>query len=511
VTHPLLTRQDDRYLFRRPATGRLIQLGDILFTGRRGPARQSGWYLRIFPRTWGLWSPGRLVSAASSGFFRAEVLSYPRFRIHILIASSTEGRDAAMASPGRESAAEAGPDSAGRADAVARELIAGLARRRAASGLSQAHIARLMHTSQPAIARLESGRHDVAFKTLARYAGALGVSLGVVEDAETPGGDSAGSPGPDADAGPEGRPGTSAVITQMSDRRDPGTVLTWRQRKVLQAIRDFVQKRGYPPSMREIGEAVGLASTSSVAFQLENLQRKGYLHRRPRIVEVRLPGDTAAWPELRLEEGETAEMPGIDVFRLPGELIGGGTLCLIKVVGDSMTGAGITDGDWAVVRQQSSAQGGGLRDGYLVAAEIDGVPTVRTYRHSDGHISLSSHNPAYMPTVDDEKVSILGRVIAVLRGDSPAALIPLPGRNSARCGAHTGHSGGRGPSGWRQHRPLTRGTCAPPPGRAPVRHGPRTSGGDLIYVGLDLAVPDWAAGLPGPSAAAIRRDATSSS
>ena len=416
-----------------------------------------------------------------------------------------------MASPGRESAAEAGPDSAGRADAVARELIAGLARRRAASGLSQAHIARLMHTSQPAIARLESGRHDVAFKTLARYAGALGVSLGVVEDAETPGGDSAGSPGPDADAGPEGRPGTSAVITQVSDRRDPGTVLTWRQRKVLQAIRVFVQKRGYPPSMREIGEAVGLASTSSVAFQLENLQRKGYLHRRPRIVEVRLPGDTAAWPELRLEEGETAEMPGIDVFRLPGELIGGGTLCLIKVVGDSMTGAGITDGDWAVVRQQSSAQGGGLRDGYLVAAEIDGVPTVRTYRHSDGHISLSSHNPAYMPTVDDEKVSILGRVIAVLRGDSPAALIPLPGRNSARCGAHTGHSGGRGPSGWRQHRPLTRGTCAPPPGRAPVRHGPRTSGGDLIYVGLDLAVPDWAAGLPGPSAAAIRRDATSSS
>ena len=163
MTHPLLTRQDDRYLFRRPATGRLIQLGDILFTGRRGPARQSGWYLRIFPRTWGLWSPGRLVSAASSGFFRAEVLSYPRFRIHILIASSTEGRDAAMASPGRESAAEAGPDSAGRADAVARELIAGLARRRAASGLSQAHIARLMHTSQPAIARLESGRHDVAF------------------------------------------------------------------------------------------------------------------------------------------------------------------------------------------------------------------------------------------------------------------------------------------------------------------------------------------------------------
>ena len=98
----------------------------------------------------------------------------------------------------------------------------------------------------------------------------------------------------------------------MPDRPDPDHVLTWRQRKVLQVIRDSVQERGYLPSMREIGEAVGLASTSSVAFQLSTLQRKGYLHRRPRTVEVRLPGYPAARPEPGREE-EAAEKPGIDI------------------------------------------------------------------------------------------------------------------------------------------------------------------------------------------------------
>ena len=181
-----------------------------------------------------------------------------------------------------------------------------------------------------------------------------------------------------------------------------------------------MQERGCSPSLREIGEAVGLASTSSVAFQLATLQRKGYLRRRRQTAEVRLPGDPAQ-PEPGREEDETAEMPGIDVFRLPWEPTGEDALFVVKVVGDSMSGAGIVDGDWAVIRQQSSAQGGDLRDGDLVAADIDGVPTVRTYKHSDGHISLSPHNRAYMPTPADEKVSIFGRVIAVLRGDRPAA------------------------------------------------------------------------------------------
>src|SRR5579859_5289299 len=105
---------------------------------------------------------------------------------------------------------------------------------------------------------------------------------------------------------PKGKPGRKPkgtvppVILETPDKPDPDHVLTWRQRKVLQVIRDSVQKRGYPPSMREIGEAVGLTSTSSVSYQLSTLQRKGYLHRdvgRPRTVEVRLPGHPAIRPE----------------------------------------------------------------------------------------------------------------------------------------------------------------------------------------------------------------------
>src|SRR5256886_5637185 len=104
---------------------------------------------------------------------------------------------------------------------------------------------------------------------------------------------------------PKGRPGRKPkgtvplVVAEMPEQPDPNHVLTWRQRKVLQVIRDSVQRRGYPPSMREIGEAVGLTSTSSVSYQLSTLQHKGYLRRdagRPRTVEVRLPGHPAVRP-----------------------------------------------------------------------------------------------------------------------------------------------------------------------------------------------------------------------
>src|SRR6266436_3644745 len=112
---------------------------------------------------------------------------------------------------------------------------------------------------------------------------------------------------PEPVARPKGRPGRKpkgtvpAIVTELPERPDPGHVLTWRQRKVLQVIRESVQRRGYPPSMREIGEAVGLTSTSSVSYQLSTLQAKGYLRRdpnRPRAVEVRLPGK----PPLRADE-----------------------------------------------------------------------------------------------------------------------------------------------------------------------------------------------------------------
>ena len=181
-------------------------------------------------------------------------------------------------------------------------------------------------------------------------------------------------------------------------------MLTWRQRKVLQVIRDSVQRRGYPPSMREIGEAVGLTSTSSVSYQLSTLQSKGYLRRdagRPRTVEVRLPGQPASarrpgrrgsrrWTSRRRRPRTCplvgriaaggpilAEEPIEDIFPLPRQLVGEGTLFLLKVVGDSMINAAIADGDWVVVRQQPVAE-----NGDIVAAMIDGEATVKTFKRS---------------------------------------------------------------------------------------------------------------------------------
>jgi repressor LexA len=246
---------------------------------------------------------------------------------------------------------------------------------------------------------------------------------------------------------PKGRPGRKPkgsvppVILETPDKPDPDHVLTWRQRKVLQVIRDSVQKRGYPPSMREIGEAVGLTSTSSVSYQLSTLQRKGYLHRdvgRPRTVEVRLPGHPAVRPEPGKEEELVSSVPGLDIpsqetiyvplvgriaaggpilaeqsvediFPLPRQLVGEGTLFLLKVAGDSMINAAITDGDWVVVRQQQVAE-----NGDIVAAMLEGEATVKTFKRSDGHVWLIPHNPAYTPILGDD-ASILGRVVAVLR------------------------------------------------------------------------------------------------
>lgn len=255
---------------------------------------------------------------------------------------------------------------------------------------------------------------------------------------------------PEVPVRPKGRPGRKpkgsvpVVTVETPDRPDPDHVLTWRQRKVLQVIRDSVQKRGYPPSMREIGEAVGLTSTSSVSYQLSTLQKKGYLHRdvgRPRTVEVRLPGHSPIRPE-GAREGEAVEAEATqtsfdipsqeaiyvplvgriaaggpilaeqsveDVFPLPRQLVGEGTLFLLKVAGDSMINAAIADGDWVVVRQQPDAL-----NGDIVAAMIDGEATVKTFKKSDGHVWLMPHNPAYAPILGDES-SILGKVVAVLR------------------------------------------------------------------------------------------------
>jgi repressor LexA len=226
---------------------------------------------------------------------------------------------------------------------------------------------------------------------------------------------------------------------ELSDPNDSS--LSLRQRKVLQVIRDSVQERGYPPSMREIGEAVGLASTSSVSYQLSTLQRMGYLHRdvgRPRTVEMRPSGHLAVRPEGTASGGAAAE-PGQDrparqgvrsvplvgriaagepiaaleqvedFFPLPRQLVGEGSLFMLKVAGDSMINAAIADGDWVVIRQQEDAE-----NGEIVAAMIDGEATVKTLKQSDGHVWLMPHNPAFTPILGDD-ATILGKVVAVLR------------------------------------------------------------------------------------------------
>jgi repressor LexA len=241
---------------------------------------------------------------------------------------------------------------------------------------------------------------------------------------------------------PRGKPGRKprgsvpVPVPDLPDQPDPDHVLTWRQRKVLQVIRESVQRRGYPPSMREIGEAVGLTSTSSVSYQLSTLQNKGYLRRdagRPRTVEVRLPGHPAIRPEpgyndnvpMDITSQEAAYVPVLgriaaggpilaeqsieDIFPLPRQLVGEGTLFLLRVVGDSMINAAIADGDWVVIRQQPVAE-----NGDIIAAMIDGEATVKTFKRSGAHVWLMPHNPAYTPIPGDE-AEILGRVVAVLR------------------------------------------------------------------------------------------------
>jgi repressor LexA len=242
---------------------------------------------------------------------------------------------------------------------------------------------------------------------------------------------------------PDHKPKSSVpvVISETPDKPDPDHVLTWRQRKVLQVIRDSVQKRGYPPTMREIGEAVGLTSTASVSHQLSTLQKKGYLHsnaRRPRTVEVHLPGHPAVRPTPGREEGEIGEVAGNDipsqeavyvplvgqisagapilaaemvqdVYPLPRQLVGEGSLFLLKVTGDSMIGAAIANGDQVVVRQQPE-----VTNGDIVAAMIADTVTVKTFKRSGSQVWLMPHNAAYTPIPGDEAV-ILGRVVAVLR------------------------------------------------------------------------------------------------
>jgi repressor LexA len=235
-----------------------------------------------------------------------------------------------------------------------------------------------------------------------------------------------------------GEPGKTGADVHAFPENDTTSGLTPRQRRVLEVIRESVARRGYPPSVREIGEAVGLTSPSSVAYQLAVLERKGFLRRdpnRPRAVDVRppsaIPGSDEDVSDQMDEVAPGAGRPRAvavplvgriaaggpilaeeaveDVFPLPRQVVGEGTLFLLRVAGDSMVDAAICDGDWVVVRQQPVAD-----NGDIVAAMIEGEATVKTFRRKDGHVLLMPHNPAYSP-IDGDEATILGRVVSVIR------------------------------------------------------------------------------------------------
>jgi repressor LexA len=204
------------------------------------------------------------------------------------------------------------------------------------------------------------------------------------------------------------------------------TVLSERQQQVLDYIRKTVADRGYPPSVREIGEAVGLSSPSTVHSHLSSLVKAGAIRRDPTkpraimIVEEAQPAPTplptrvrevpvlgriaAGTPILAAEHVE-------DVLLLPVDLVGDDPVFLLEVKGDSMIDAGIFEGDLVAVRSQKDA-----RDGEIVAALIDGEEaTVKRLRRRDGKVILEAANPAYEPMVFTDGVELVGKVVSVLR------------------------------------------------------------------------------------------------
>jgi repressor LexA len=216
----------------------------------------------------------------------------------------------------------------------------------------------------------------------------------------------------------------------VSDGASDGTAtqLTERQRAILDVIQSSIDERGYAPSVREIGDAVGLSSPSSVHAQLESLEARGYLRRdasKGRAMElgrdpvtnlamrpgasrnVPLVGDIAAGAPIVAEERVDTVLP------LPKELVGDGELFMLTVRGESMIEAGVLDGDLVVVRAQPTVE-----QGEMCAALIDGAATVKFFRRTRaGEVFLDPANPAYepIPVHPDQDASILGKIVTVLR------------------------------------------------------------------------------------------------
>lgn len=228
--------------------------------------------------------------------------------------------------------------------------------------------------------------------------------------------------------------------------------LTARQAEILDVVIDGIATHHVPPTVREIGEEVGMSSPSSVKYQLDALEEKGYISRnprRPRMIElteagraharrsrgdsewesqllpVGKPGQASLESDVPVDISEAINVPVVgkiaagapilaeelieDVFPLPRQLTGTGELFTLKVQGESMIDAAICDGDWVVVRRQPSAE-----NGEIVAAMIDGEATVKVLQRRDGHVTLLPCNPAYSPIPADDS-EVLGRVVMVLR------------------------------------------------------------------------------------------------
>ena len=216
-------------------------------------------------------------------------------------------------------------------------------------------------------------------------------------------------------------------MTAYDDLELDTTVLPERQQRILVAIRDWVVEHGYSPSTREIGEAVGLKSSSSVSKHLAALEDRGFLKRgssvtRPMDVRVFLTGT----PSAASVSEDSISVPVVgdiaagtpisaiehvdDVLNLPRGLVGrGSNVFALRVRGDSMVDAAICDGDMVVIQQMHEAH-----SGQIVAAMIEEEATVKVYQRRNGHVYLEPRNPDY-PVIDGDKAVILGVVVSVLR------------------------------------------------------------------------------------------------
>lgn len=233
--------------------------------------------------------------------------------------------------------------------------------------------------------------------------------------------------------------------SNSSARQPDLSSLSARQRRILEVIQDAIVLRGYPPSIREIGDATGLQSTSSVAYQLKQLEDKGFLRRdpnKPRAVDIRHnivdSGSAATAPAAKPTPPEPVQLPDSELhdqvtfipivgriaagapitaeenidsyYPMPSSVVGSGELYMLQVVGDSMKDAAILDGDWVIIEARDTAE-----EGEFVAALLDNEEaTVKEFHRDSTGVWLLPHNDDYEPIAGND-AQIMGRVVSVMR------------------------------------------------------------------------------------------------